>query len=45
MKLLVLRNQASPGPATMLGDISFLKFVAENQAFPGMAEERARSGE
>lgn len=26
---------------TMLGDISFLKFVAEDQAFPGKAQVRA----
>lgn len=41
MKFLVLRSQIGPGPATMLGGMSFLKFVAENQAFPGEAEGRA----
>lgn len=41
MKFLVLGSQISPGPATMLGGMSFLKFVAENQAFLGKAEGRA----
>lgn len=41
MKFPVDRSQTSPGPATMLGDVSFLKFVAANQGFPGKAQGRA----
>lgn len=41
LKFLVLRSQTIPGSAIILGGVSFLKFEAENQAFPGKAEGRA----